>query len=142
VLLLFFAITLTAAQQAHHDRIELSIYQWIHADQEAISDLWPPSSGLMNDYKKAQTCYTNFHLYKATDRSVQLRYVEGDLGNVEVARAGTHDRSHKTIVGYCCSSTRTPKETPIISFRSAFFLIEVLERPRLPWRGEWKPFSG
>jgi hypothetical protein len=88
MLLLVFAITLTNAQQAQHDRNELAMYERIQADQETISDIWRPDPRLMSDLKKAQTCYTNFHLYKATDCDAQLRQVESDLGNVEVARSG------------------------------------------------------
>jgi hypothetical protein len=62
----------------------------------------------------------------------------GDSGGAKLG--GQYARAR--YIGYCCSSTRTPKETPIISFRSAFFPIEVLERPQLPWRSGWKPFSG
>lgn len=90
MLFLFFAIALTDAQQARHDRTELAIYQRIQTAQQAISDIWRPNAKLMADYKKAQTCYTNFHLYKAADCDAQLRQVESDLGNVEVARAGPH----------------------------------------------------
>jgi hypothetical protein len=90
MLLLFFAFALTDAQQAQHDRIELAMYHRIQADQETISDIWRPDARLMADYKKARTCYTDFHLYRATDCDAQLRKVESDLGNVEVARAGAH----------------------------------------------------
>jgi hypothetical protein len=44
----------------------------------------------MSDLKRAQACYTNFHLYRAHDCDAQLRQVESDLGNVEVAKAGAH----------------------------------------------------
>jgi hypothetical protein len=90
MLLLFFAIALTDTQQAQHDRIELGIYQRIQADQETISDIWRPDARVMADYKKARTCYTNFHLYRAPDCDAQLRQVESDLGNVEVAKAEAH----------------------------------------------------
>jgi hypothetical protein len=88
MLLLFFAISLTNAQQAQHDRDELAMYQRIQADQETISDMWRPNARLMADYKKARACYTNFHLYKVPDCDTQLREVKSDLGNVEVANAG------------------------------------------------------
>ena len=90
MLLLFFAIALTNAQQTQHDRAELGIYQRIQAYQETISDIWQPDAKLMADYKKARACYTNFHLYRGRDCDAQLRQVESDLGNVEVARAGAH----------------------------------------------------
>jgi hypothetical protein len=90
MLLLFFATAWTPAQQAQHDRTELAIYQRIQADQETISDIWQPDAKLIADYKKARTCYTNFHLYRVTDCDAQLRQVESDLGNVEVAKAGAH----------------------------------------------------
>jgi hypothetical protein len=90
MLLLLFAIALTDAQQAQHDRTELAIYQRIHADQGTIADIWQPNAKLMADYKHAQTCYINFHLYRVTDCGAQLRQVDSDLGNVEVAKAGAH----------------------------------------------------
>jgi hypothetical protein len=90
MLLLFFALALTDAQQAQHDRTELAIYHRIQADQETISDIWQPDGRLMADYTKARTCYTNFHLYRVRDCDAQLRQVESDLGNVEVAKSGAH----------------------------------------------------
>jgi hypothetical protein len=90
MLLLFFAISLTNGQQALHDRTELAMYQRIQADQETISDIWRPDARLVSDYKKAQSCYTKFHLYKVPDCDAQLRQVESDLGNVEVAGTGAH----------------------------------------------------
>jgi hypothetical protein len=42
VLLLFAAIALTNAQQAHHDRTDLAMYQRLQADKEAIADMWGP----------------------------------------------------------------------------------------------------
>ena len=74
--LLLFAITLTNARQAQHDRTELAMYQRIQADQETISDIWRPDARLMSDYKKARACYTNFHLYRAPDCDTQLRQVK------------------------------------------------------------------
>jgi hypothetical protein len=44
----------------------------------------------MADYKNAQTCYINFHLYRVIDCDAQLRQVDSDLGNVEVAKARAH----------------------------------------------------
>jgi hypothetical protein len=91
MLLLFFALALTDAQQAQHDRTELKMYQRIQADQETISDIWQPDARLLADYKKARACYTNFHLYRVRDCDAQRRRVQSDLGNVEVAKAGHID---------------------------------------------------
>ena len=90
MLLLFFAISLTNGQQAQHDRTELAMYQHMQADQETISDIWRPDARLISDFRKAQSCYTKFHLYKVPDCDAQLRQVESDLGNVELAGAGAH----------------------------------------------------
>lgn len=98
MLLLFLAMTLTDAQQVQHDANERRIYQRLQADQAGIADMWTPAakmhlfrqnSTLSVDYRKAQRCYVRFHLYKATSCDAELAGVERDLGNLEVARAGS-----------------------------------------------------
>jgi hypothetical protein len=90
MLLLFLAMVLTDAQQAQHDREEVKIAHRIHAEQEAISDIWRPDARLVSDYRKAQSCYTRFHLYKVLNCDAPLAQVETDLGKLEIARAGAH----------------------------------------------------
>jgi hypothetical protein len=90
MLLLFFAIALTDAQQAQHDRTEWAMAQRIQADQATMSDIWRPDARLVSDYRQARNCYTKFHLYKVPNCNAELAKVDSDLGNVEVARAGAH----------------------------------------------------
>jgi hypothetical protein len=51
--------------------------------------MWRPPAKLLVDYRKAQKCYVEFHLYRVADCSVEIEKVETDLGNVEVARIGS-----------------------------------------------------
>jgi hypothetical protein len=90
MLLLFLTIALTDAQQVQHDREEWKIAHKIQAEQEAISDIWRPNARLVSDYRKAQSCYARFHLYKAPNCDAPLAQVETDLGNLEIARVGAH----------------------------------------------------
>jgi hypothetical protein len=46
MLLLFFAMLLTNAQQAHHTRTELAMYQRIQADETTVDDIWHPNARL------------------------------------------------------------------------------------------------
>jgi hypothetical protein len=88
MLLLFLAMALTDTQQAQHDHEEWKIAHRIKAEQEAISNIWQPNARLVSDYRKAQSCYTKFHLYKVSSCDAQLAQVETDLGSLEMARAG------------------------------------------------------
>jgi hypothetical protein len=88
MLLLFLAMALTDPQQAQHDREEWKIAHRIKAEQEAISDIWRPNARLVSGYRRAQSCYTRFHLYKVPSCDAPLAQVETDLGNLELARAG------------------------------------------------------
>jgi hypothetical protein len=87
MLLPFFALAHTDAQQSRHDRDEWVMSQRIEAAQETISDIWRPNAKLVSDYKKVRVCYTEFHLHQAPNCNAELAIVEGDLGNLEVARA-------------------------------------------------------
>ena len=44
MLLLFFAISLTNAQQARHDRTELAMYQRIQTDEALLAYIWHPNA--------------------------------------------------------------------------------------------------
>lgn len=90
MLLLFLAMALTDAQQGQHDREESKIAHRIQAEQEAISDIWRPNAKLVSDYRRAQSCYSRFHLYKIPNCDAPLAQVETDLGDLETARAGAH----------------------------------------------------
>jgi hypothetical protein len=89
MLLLFLSIALSNAQQRKHDVAEWRMYQRVQADKEAIADIWRPHSKLLADYRRAQRCYTRFHLYRATSCDAELANVDRDLGNVEATWAGS-----------------------------------------------------
>jgi hypothetical protein len=90
MLLLFLAMALTDAQQAQHDREEWRIAHRIKIEQEAILNIWRPNARVISDFRKAQSCYIKFHLYKVPSCEGPLAQVETDLGNLEIARAATH----------------------------------------------------
>jgi hypothetical protein len=87
MLSLFFAMLLTNAQQAQHDRTEFAMYQHIQADQDVMADIWHPSGRLVADMRKARACYTKFHLYKASNCDPELSQMDRDLGEVELAQS-------------------------------------------------------
>jgi hypothetical protein len=87
MLLLFLAMALTNAQQAQHDRTELTMYERLQADQALIADIWHPSARLVADLRKARACYTRFHLYKAPNCETELSRMDRDLGEVELAQS-------------------------------------------------------
>jgi hypothetical protein len=90
MLFLFLAIAHTDAQEARHDHEERKIAHRIQAEQEAISDIWRPNAKLVSDYRRAQNCYTKFHLYKVPNCDAPLAQVETDFGNLQIARVGVH----------------------------------------------------
>jgi hypothetical protein len=87
MLLLFFGISLTNAQQAQHDRTELAMYQRIQTDEALVADIWHPNARLVADLRKARACYTKFHLYKAPNCETELSQMDRDLGEVELAQS-------------------------------------------------------
>jgi hypothetical protein len=87
MLLLFFAMSLTRAQQAQHDRTDFEMYQRIQADQALIADIWHPSANLLADLTKASACYTKFHLYKGPNCDGELSQMDRDLGEVQLRKA-------------------------------------------------------
>lgn len=87
MLLLFFSMALTNAQQKQHDQTENTMYQRIQAVKEAIDDIWRPDPKLLADYRKAHTCYVKFHLYRVKSCEDALARLGHDIGNVETAQA-------------------------------------------------------
>lgn len=79
ILSLILAIALTDAQQASHDEMERSISARLTAQENAIWQIWRPSSSLLADYRAARRCYTQFHLYKVDDCEKELGKVSDDL---------------------------------------------------------------
>jgi hypothetical protein len=90
MLLLILVMALTDAQQAQHDRDEWKIAHRIQAEHDALSNIWRPDVRLVSDFRKAQSCYKRFHLYKVTTCDAPLAQVETDLGDLEIARAKAH----------------------------------------------------
>ena len=90
MLLLFFAISLTNAQQAQHDRTELAMYQRIQVAGALIADIWHPNARLVADMHRARACYTKYHLYKVPNCDTELSQMDRDLGEVELAQS--HDQ--------------------------------------------------
>src|ERR1700733_4003581 len=86
MLLLFLSMALNDTQQMQHDVTEWKMYQQMRAEEETIADIWRPSAKLLADYRQAKKCYVRFHLYKASSCGAELRKVETDLGNLDVAR--------------------------------------------------------
>jgi hypothetical protein len=87
MLILFAAVLLTGKQQAQHDKAEFVIYQRIQADQVLVDDIWHPNARLVADLRRARTCYTKVHLYKAQNCDNELSQMDRDLGEVELAQS-------------------------------------------------------
>jgi hypothetical protein len=93
--ILFLAIALIGMQQTpgvagsfngpqiKHDTEEFNLYNRLHADQDAIADIWRPSPKLLSDYRAARRCYVQFHLYKAEGCKVEFDMVDQDLNRAK-----------------------------------------------------------
>ena len=87
MLLLFFAISITNAQQTQHDGTELALYQRNQVADALIADIWHPNYRLVADLRKARACYTKYHVYKASNREPELSQMDRDFGKVELAQS-------------------------------------------------------
>lgn len=83
ILTLVLAAALTEAQQQKHDAIELELYTRMQADENAVAEVWRPSTKLLSDYRAARRCYVNFHLYKVESCKEEFDQVDHDLGRAK-----------------------------------------------------------
>lgn len=83
MLILVLAAALTTAQQQKHDAAELSYYSRMQAEENAVYEIWRPSSRLLSDYRAARRCYVQFHLYKVESCDAEFSRVDRDLSGIK-----------------------------------------------------------
>jgi hypothetical protein len=86
MLIPFATMVLAEAQQAHHLAPNWRCTNVSRQTKRRSPICGGPNGRLLADYREANRCYVQFHLYRVADCSSKLATVEIDLGDLQIAR--------------------------------------------------------